>query len=148
MPKTLSEIVMSVAEGTLTAVIDNFINAIKITKGEINGIPLVIKHQTEIRKLILSLIMHFDNFSSTAALKTGLVMERHAKLKYQSMQSKYHKGMKLISFWSIILEKYPFIAASLDCLVIFESCDDDLLEVKPPQNTRDEKKLESKIWTI
>lgn len=68
MPKTLSEIVMSVAEGTLTAVIDNFINAIKITKGEINGIPLVIKHQTEIRKLILSLIMHFDNFSSTAAL--------------------------------------------------------------------------------
>ena len=53
MPKTLSEIIMSVAEGTLTAIIDNFINAIKIAKGEIYGIPLVIKHQTEIRNIKL-----------------------------------------------------------------------------------------------
>lgn len=45
--RTLPEIALSIAEGTSTANIDNFINAIKITEGEINGIALVTKHQNK-----------------------------------------------------------------------------------------------------
>lgn len=45
--RTLREIALSIAEGTSTANIDNFINAIKITEGEINGIALVTKHQNK-----------------------------------------------------------------------------------------------------
>ena len=48
LPRTLSEIAMSLPERTATASIDNFIDAMKITKEEINSIVLAIKHQSEI----------------------------------------------------------------------------------------------------
>lgn len=38
-----------------------------------------------------------------------------------------------------MLEEYPFIAASVDCLVTFEGCDDGLWEVKSSHNLRHEK---------
>lgn len=44
-----------------------------------------------------------------------------------------------------MLEEYPFIAASVDCLVTFEGCDDGLWEVKSSHNLRHEK---TRVWNM
>lgn len=45
--KSLPEVAMSLPEGTATTNINNFIDAMKITKEKIKSIALVTKHQSE-----------------------------------------------------------------------------------------------------
>ena len=50
-----------------------------------------------------------------------------------------NKRSEIKFFGLIILDEYPFIAASVDGVVTFEGCDDGLLEVKSSNNLRHEK---------
>ena len=74
--------------------------------------------------------MHYDNFIQTAALKQGFATEIHAKQKYQPLQSKVHKGLKIENVGFMIPKEHPFIPASPNCLVICKCCGDGLLQVK------------------
>ena len=105
-------------------------------------------------KLVVYLIMHYDKFNPTAALKDGFAMEIHRK---QKLQSKVHKGLKLENIGLMIIKKHPFIAASPDCLVTCKCCGDGLLKVKFPHNIRHQKptmqnldylEFQSYIWII
>ena len=50
--KSLPEVAMSLPEGTATTNINNFIDAMKITKEKIKSIAIVTKHQSENIKLM------------------------------------------------------------------------------------------------
>ena len=56
-----------------------------------------------------------------------------------------NKRSEIKFFGLIILDEYPFIAASVDCLVTFEGCDDGLLEVKSSNSLRHEK---TRVWNM
>ena len=87
-------------------------------------------------KSVVFLIMYYDSFHPTAALQHGLAMKILAKQKYQSLQSKCHKGLKLKYVQLTILEEWAIIAVSPDCQGACKCCGDSILEVKSSHNIK------------
>ena len=68
---------------------------------------------------------------TTYAVKHGLALEPHAKLKLQELFS-HHKNMQFVETGLYVMKDHPYIGASADGILKCDCCGTFLVEIKCP----------------